>query len=76
MEEFKKISDEKISEIAAKHKIDVSIINEISDELAYYIDYLHDSFKEFKELALKIGFEHVESGPLVRSSYHAEEAFK
>ncbi|MHA1212999.1 MAG: hypothetical protein ACTSSH_11105 [Candidatus Heimdallarchaeota archaeon] len=50
MEKFKKISDKKISEIATKHNIDVSIIIEISDKLAYYIDYLHDSFKEFKEL--------------------------
>jgi lipoic acid synthetase len=34
--------------------------------------YLHpDEFKEFKAEADKIGFRHVESGPLVRSSYHA-----
>ena len=26
-----------------------------------------------KEEALKFGFKHVESGPLVRSSYHAHE---
>lgn len=29
-------------------------------------------FEEYKEYALNLGFEHVESGPLVRSSYHAE----
>ncbi len=35
--------------------------------------YLHpDQFKELKETALKKGFAYVESGPLVRSSYHAE----
>lgn len=35
--------------------------------------YLHpDVFKELKEIALGKGFDHVESGPLVRSSYHAE----
>jgi lipoic acid synthetase len=28
-------------------------------------------FQEFKEDAAKLGFRHVESGPLVRSSYHA-----
>jgi lipoic acid synthetase len=28
----------------------------------------------FKEEALRRGFRHVESGPLVRSSYHAHEA--
>lgn len=34
--------------------------------------YLHpDEFQEFKTEADKLGFRHVESGPLVRSSYHA-----
>lgn len=34
--------------------------------------YLHpDEFLEFKAEADKLGFRHVESGPLVRSSYHA-----
>jgi lipoic acid synthetase len=31
-----------------------------------------DEFKMLKDHGLKIGFKHVESGPLVRSSYHAE----
>lgn len=36
--------------------------------------YWHpDEFAELKERALEMGFAHVESGPLVRSSYHAEE---
>jgi len=36
--------------------------------------YAHpDEFKMLKELGLKMGFRHVESGPLVRSSYHAEK---
>ncbi len=30
-------------------------------------------FEEYKELGLKMGFRYVESGPLVRSSYHAEK---
>jgi lipoic acid synthetase len=30
-----------------------------------------DEFKEFKTEGEKLGFRHVESGPLVRSSYHA-----
>lgn len=35
--------------------------------------YIHpDEFKRLKEIALNKGFTHVESGPLVRSSYHAE----
>ncbi len=32
-----------------------------------------EQFAEFKRLGEAIGFGHVESGPLVRSSYHAEE---
>jgi lipoyl synthase len=36
--------------------------------------YYHpDEFAELKTLALEMGFAHVESGPLVRSSYHAHE---
>jgi len=36
--------------------------------------YYHpDEFRELKERALEMGFVHVESGPLVRSSYHAHE---
>ena len=30
-----------------------------------------EEFVEFKAAAEKLGFRHVESGPLVRSSYHA-----
>lgn len=32
-----------------------------------------DEFKELKDYAKSLGFKHVESGPLVRSSYHADE---
>ena len=36
--------------------------------------YYHpDEFAELKAIALDLGFVHVESGPLVRSSYHAHE---
>lgn len=36
-------------------------------------EYVHpDTFAKYKELGLKMGFSFVESGPLVRSSYHAE----
>ena len=31
-----------------------------------------DEFAEYKEIGLEKGFDYVESGPLVRSSYHAE----
>lgn len=36
--------------------------------------YHPDEFSELKEFALSVGFDLVASGPMVRSSYHAEEA--
>jgi lipoic acid synthetase len=35
--------------------------------------YSPDEFAQLKAFALSLGYGHVESGPLVRSSYHAEE---
>ncbi|HKY20184.1 MAG TPA: lipoyl synthase [Vicinamibacterales bacterium] len=36
--------------------------------------YYHpDEFARLKDIAIEMGFSHVESGPLVRSSYHAHE---
>jgi lipoic acid synthetase len=35
--------------------------------------YTPDEFAFLKQEAMKMGFRHVESGPLVRSSYHAHE---
>jgi lipoate synthase len=36
------------------------------------VRYVHpDEFAEYKILGAAMGFKHVESGPLVRSSYHA-----
>jgi lipoic acid synthetase len=35
--------------------------------------YAPDEFRDLKRIALELGFGHVESGPLVRSSYHAHE---
>ena len=35
--------------------------------------YTPDEFQDLKRIALDLGFGHVESGPLVRSSYHAHE---
>ena len=37
-------------------------------------EFVHpDLFAEFKEAGMQMGFRYVESGPLVRSSYHAEK---
>ena len=36
------------------------------------VSYIHpDQFAAYRQIALAKGFEHVSSGPLVRSSYHA-----
>jgi lipoic acid synthetase len=36
-------------------------------------EFIHpDQFAEYKEVGLGLGFKYIESGPLVRSSYHAE----
>ncbi|MGB0077632.1 MAG: lipoyl synthase, partial [Candidatus Sulfotelmatobacter sp.] len=35
--------------------------------------YTPEEFRELRNEALRFGFRHVESGPLVRSSYHAHE---
>ena len=32
-----------------------------------------DEFKEYREIGYELGFDYVESGPLVRSSYHSEK---
>ena len=37
-------------------------------------DYIHpDVFAEYAEIGKEKGFRHIESSPLVRSSYHAEK---
>ncbi|HEX2911954.1 MAG TPA: lipoyl synthase [Chloroflexia bacterium] len=35
--------------------------------------YTPEEFRELQEIGLSLGFSHVESGPLVRSSYHAHQ---
>ena len=36
--------------------------------------YTPKEFNEYKKFGENLGFKHIESGPLVRSSYHAERA--
>jgi lipoic acid synthetase len=38
--------------------------------------YTPEQFAMLKQEGMKRGFKHVESGPLVRSSYHAHEQVK
>lgn len=58
-----------------KNRVDIITLGQYlqpSPKLMKVERYLHpDEFKEFKTEADKLGFRHVESGPLVRSSYHA-----
>jgi lipoic acid synthetase len=38
------------------------------------VRFVHpDEFKEYKEIGYQMGIDYVESGPLVRSSYHSEK---
>jgi lipoic acid synthetase len=46
-----------------------------TEQHAPMVRYYHpDEFHALKTIALDLGFVHVESGPLVRSSYHAHES--
>ncbi len=41
------------------------------------VRYWHpDEFKALEDAAYELGFEHIAAGPLVRSSYHADEHVK
>ena len=46
------------------------------DHLPVLRYFTPEEFGEIKEFALGLGFAHVESGPLVRSSYHAADQLK
>jgi lipoic acid synthetase len=58
-------------------KVDILTIGQYlrpsKDHLPMTRYYHPDEFRFMKEEAMKMGFRHVESGPLVRSSYHAHE---
>ena len=58
------------------HGVDVLTIGQYMQPTKMHhpvIDWVHpDQFAEYKEVGEMLGIEHVESGPLVRSSYHAE----
>lgn len=57
------------------HQVDVLTVGQYLrpdlDHLPVVRYYLPEEFQSIKEEALGLGFAHVESGPLVRSSYHA-----
>lgn len=58
------------------HQVDVLTIGQYMQPTKMHhpvVEWVHpDQFAEYKEIGETLGLEHVESGPLVRSSYHAE----
>lgn len=66
----------KILDDLKEHDCDVVTIGQYLQPTKMHLEvaeYIHpDAFSEYKEEGLKRGFDYVESGPLVRSSYHAE----
>ena len=61
----------------AERKVDILTVGQYlrpsKDHLPITRYYTPDEFAFMKREALQMGFRHVESGPLVRSSYHAHE---
>jgi lipoyl synthase len=61
----------------AERKVDILTVGQYlrpsRDHLPITRFYTPDEFAYLKQEALRLGFRHVESGPLVRSSYHAHE---
>ena len=70
--------DEVVSLMAdfAAHGVDVMTIGQYLQPTRHHLpveEFVHpDRFAWYKEQGEALGIEHVESGPLVRSSYHAE----
>lgn len=62
-----------------KHHCEIITLGQYLSPSKYHAPvekYIHpDEFKFYKSLAIEMGFKMVNSGPLVRSSYHAEELF-
>lgn len=67
----------KVMDDLVAHGCDVLTIGQYLQPTKMHLDvaeYIHpDIFKMYEEVGLEKGFDMVESGPLVRSSYHAEK---
>jgi len=59
------------------HDIDVLTVGQYLRPSKKHADvaryYRPEEFVQLKQQAMELGFEHVEAGPMVRSSYHADE---
>lgn len=66
----------RIMDDLAAHGCDILTIGQYLQPTKMHLDvveFVHpDQFAEYKEVGLQKGLKYVESGPLVRSSYHAE----
>lgn len=66
----------KVMDDLLEHGCDVITIGQYLQPTKQHLEvaeYIHpDQFAKYKEVGLEKGFDFVESGPLVRSSYHAE----
>lgn len=62
------------------HRVDIVTLGQYLRPSLKHLPILRyvpvEEFALLKEYGLSLGFSHVESGPLVRSSYHADEAVK
>jgi lipoic acid synthetase len=60
-----------------EHEVDILTIGQYlrpsENHLPMSRYYTPKEFAELKKYGIALGFKHVESGPLVRSSYHAHE---
>lgn len=65
-----------IMEDLVKHDCDVLTIGQYLQPTKMHLpveEFIHpDLFAHYKEVGMNMGFKYVESGPLVRSSYHSE----
>jgi lipoic acid synthetase len=74
--------DEVIQLMKDLHSVDLDVltIGQYLQPTAMHIkvdDFITpDQFKKYEEIGYEIGFDYVESGPLVRSSYHSERHIK
>jgi lipoic acid synthetase len=63
-----------------EHEVDIVTIGQYLQPTKKHMKieryYTPEEFNSLREEGLKLGFSHVESGPLVRSSYHAHEQVK
>ncbi|HET6871584.1 MAG TPA: lipoyl synthase [Sporolactobacillaceae bacterium] len=59
------------------HNVDIMTIGQYLQPSRKHLNveryYRPEEFEELKQIALEKGFRHCEAGPLVRSSYHADE---